>query len=132
MPNGVNTLVVEDDAHSLFAISLILRDLGIHFKRNTTGAKTVQQLMAMEPLPDFVLLDLDLPGADAFSILRKLTTDPKTKHIPIIAIGDNNCAGMQFQALKIGAVDFLIKPFSRRQFAEIVARVTGKTIHAPK
>jgi CheY-like chemotaxis protein len=128
--NVVQALVVEDDAHSLFAISLILRDLSIDFKRNTTGAKSVQQLMSMDPLPDFVLLDLDLPGADAFSILRKLSADPKTQHIPIIAIGDSNCIDLQSRALKVGAVEFLLKPFSRRQFAELVAQVTGKKVQA--
>lgn len=131
MTNGVNALVVEDDAHSLFAISLILRDLNVSFKRNTTGMKTIQQVMAMEPLPDFVLLDLNLPGADAFSIIRKLTTDPKTKHIPIIALGDTNCISLQTQAIKVGAVEFLLKPFSRRQFAELVSQVTGKLLQAP-
>lgn len=131
MSNRVHALVVEDDAHSLFAISLILRDLEIQFKRNTTGAKTIQQVMAMEPLPDFILLDLNLPGADAFSILRKLATDPKTRHIPIIAIGDSNCIGLQAQAIKMGAVEFLLKPFSRRQFADLISKATGRTIQVP-
>ncbi|MCK6581169.1 MAG: response regulator [Anaerolineae bacterium] len=128
--NGLRALVVEDDAHSLFVISLILQDLKVHYKRNTTGAKSVQQLMAMTPLPDFVLLDLDLPGADAFSILRKLTHDPKTRHIPIIAIGDSNCTDRHAQAIQIGAAAFLQKPFARRQFAELIAQVTGRPVQA--
>jgi len=125
----MNALVVEDDAHSLFAISLIMRDLNIQFKRNTTGAKVYQQLVAMEPAPDFVLIDLDLPNADACSILHKLNTDPKTLHIPIIAIGDSNCSFLQVRALQLGAVDFMLKPFSRRQFAERVSIATGYTLH---
>ncbi|MBK8024123.1 MAG: response regulator [Chloroflexi bacterium] len=126
----VRALVIEDDAHSLFVISLILKDLRVEFKRNTTGAKSVQQLMAMEPLPDFVLLDLDLPGADSFSILRKLTNDPKTRHIPVIAVGDNHCMDRQHQALRLGASVFLLKPFARRQFADMISTLTGKSVQA--
>ncbi len=61
-------LVVDDDAHSLVAISSMLRDLGIRFKRNTTGAKVPEQMRSMNPPPDFVLLNLDLPHGSAFTI----------------------------------------------------------------
>ena len=68
-------LVVENDAHTLVAISSILRDLGIRFKRNTTGENVVEQIRAMNPRPDFILLDTDLPHAEAFVINRHVQSD---------------------------------------------------------
>jgi CheY-like chemotaxis protein len=116
-------LVVEDDAHSLFAISSILRDLGISFKRNTTGANVLDQLHAMNPLPDFVLLDIDLPQGDAFAINHLIHADPRLAAIPIIAIGSEQVFTLLPQIRHAGFASFLGKPFPRRQFGEILQRI---------
>ncbi len=118
-------LVVEDDAHSLFAISSILRDLGISFKRNTTGANVLDQVRAMTPLPDFVLLDTDLPQGDTFAINRLIKTDPLLAHIPVIAIGDEQTLDLLAQLRQAGFASFLSKPLPRSQFGDILRRILG-------
>lgn len=83
-------LVVEDDAHNLVAISTLLRELNIAYKRNTTGAQVLQQAHAMYPDLDFILLDMDLPEGDPFLIYEALRSDPRLENIPVIAIMDNH------------------------------------------
>ncbi|MDZ4770189.1 MAG: response regulator [Chloroflexota bacterium] len=130
-PGVSNALIIEDDAHSLFAIALILRDLEVQFKRNTTGAKSTQQAAAMTPAPDFILLDLDLPSADALAVLRKLTADPRTRTIPVIAMTDRSCSDRGALALVGGALAVLAKPFSRRQLADLIASFPVRSDAAP-
>ncbi|HLV36261.1 MAG TPA: response regulator, partial [Spirillospora sp.] len=66
-------LIVEDDAHHLLALSSLLSDFNITYKRNTTGANVLSQARRLQP--DFILLDLDLPDDDPFAIYEKLRAD---------------------------------------------------------
>ncbi len=70
--------------------------------------------------PDLIFLDIVLPGIDGFSALRKLRRDPVSKDIPIIMISGNAQATEQFYVQRIGADDFMKKPFSR---AEVFSRI---------
>lgn len=114
MVEGICALVVEDDAHSLVSISAILREYGIHFKRNTTGASVVQQARTLHP--HFILLDLNLPEGDPYLIIQALRADPALADIPVIAIADSAQAELIQQAQKAGFAGFLAKPLPRRQF----------------
>jgi CheY-like chemotaxis protein len=116
-------LVVEDDAHSLIAISNLLREQGIRFKRNTTGANVLQQLREMQPRPDFVLLDLDLPQANAFDISKSIQLDPSLRDIPVICLGEEEMHLPVERAQRSGCHSFLTKPLPRSQFAHMLHRI---------
>ncbi len=123
MLNDKWALVVEDDAHSLVAISSMLRDLGIHFKRNTTGANVTQQMRSMNPPPDFVLLNIDFPNGDAFVINKLIQDDPEVGGIPVIAIGSTDSIRLRQQMQHSGFVSYLPKPLPRRHFGKIIQRI---------
>ncbi len=64
-----------------------------------------------EQKPDIILLDVMLPDMSGYDVLRKLKASPETWNIPVIivtAFGDHNA---KYEALNIGADDFLHKPF---------------------
>ncbi|RZA13661.1 MAG: response regulator [Lysobacteraceae bacterium] len=76
--------------------------------------------VAKREVPDLIFLDIVLPGMDGFNALRTLRRDPATKHVPIIMISGNAQATEQFYVQRIGADDFMKKPFSR---AEVFSRI---------
>ena len=76
--------------------------------------------IARREVPDLIFLDIVLPGMDGFRALRTLRRDPITKHLPIIMISGNAQATEQFYVQRIGADDFMKKPFSR---AEVFNRI---------
>ena len=76
--------------------------------------------IARKEVPDLIFLDIVLPGMDGFNALRTLRRDPITKHLPIIMISGNAQATEQFYVQRIGADDFMKKPFSR---AEVFMRI---------
>ena len=117
-----SALVVADDAHSLLAICSILRDLGICYKRNTTGVKVVEQVRAMTPPPDFILLDIDLASGDAFGIYQRLQSDPVTCTIPVIAIGSMPDYARSQRIRRADFSAFVLKPLPRQRFADLVER----------
>ncbi len=80
-------LIVESDAHNLVAIMSILSPLGIAYKRNTTGARVLQQAHSMQPELDFILLDMDLPDDNPIRICWALKSDLALRDVPIIVMG---------------------------------------------
>lgn len=76
--------------------------------------------VARREVPDLIFLDIVLPGMDGFRALRTLRRDPITKDLPIIMISGNAQATEQFYVQRIGADDFMKKPFSR---AEVFDRI---------
>ncbi len=90
--------------------------------------------------PELIFLDIVLPDQDGFAVLRTLRRDPATRDVPIIMISGNEQATEQFYVQRIGADDFMKKPFSRSELfsriealldAERVPRRTGQRIGIP-
>lgn len=80
--------------------------------------------------PDFVLLDLGLPGLDGFEICRTLKNDPETRHIPIIILTVRNRESEELLGLGLGADDYLTKPF---KVSVLLARIRAvqRRVQAP-
>jgi twitching motility two-component system response regulator PilH len=76
--------------------------------------------IARREVPDLIFLDIVLPGIDGFNALRTLRRDPLTKDVPIIMMSGNAQATEQFYVQRIGADDFMKKPFSR---PEVFSRI---------
>ncbi len=123
MTDPMIAFVVEDDAHSLIAIGSLLKALGITYKRDTSGAAAVSKIQGMSPRPDFVLLDLDLPGGNPYVILHQLKTDLALAEIPVIAIADGAILNAAALAREAGFAGFITKPLPRREFGGRLARI---------
>jgi len=77
----------------------------------TDGLKALQVARSPDP-PDLILLDVMMPGIDGFEVCRRLKSDPRTGHIPVIfvtALGDEK---EEYRGLELGAVDYLQKPMN--------------------
>jgi CheY-like chemotaxis protein len=62
-------------------------------------------------MPDLILLDVMMPGIDGFEVCRRLKADSRTKEIPVIFITGLSDAAFETRGLKMGAVDYISKPF---------------------
>ncbi|MCH8927903.1 MAG: response regulator [Candidatus Marinimicrobia bacterium] len=60
-------------------------------------------------LPDLILLDIIMPGVSGFKVLQELKKNPKTKGIPIIMLSNIGKEDEVKKALKLGAIDYIIK-----------------------
>lgn len=123
MPSSNWALVVEADAHSLIAVTSLLKDLGIPYKRNTTGAGVAEMALAMQPKPSVILLGLNLPFADSFEILSSLKSHRALANIPVIALADDSTHNLMARSARAGCAAFLQKPLPRRTFGNVLKRV---------
>jgi diguanylate cyclase (GGDEF)-like protein len=76
----------------------------------TDGEKAIKMLQT-HSLPDLILLDIIMPGADGYEICRRLKSDEITKDIPIIFITAKDQEEDEVMGLRLGAVDYITKPF---------------------
>ena len=110
-------LVVDDDPGISEMVALLLESEGYDVTVCANGSSVVA-LYRVER-PDLVLLDVMLPGLDGVSVCKHLREE---SDVPIIMMSGNEQATEEFYAQRIGADDFMKKPFSR---AEVFARIEG-------
>lgn len=111
-------LVVEDekDLSELLEYNLKKEGFGVLIARS--GAEGLK--MAIEKLPDMVILDLMLPDIFGIDVCRTLRENNDTASIPVIMLTAKSQTSDKIDGLSAGADDYLTKPFSPR---ELVARI---------
>jgi twitching motility two-component system response regulator PilH len=115
---GTRVLIVDDSPTIVALLKKILQQNGITTLEASDAESGVK--IAYAERPNLIFLDIVLPGMNGFAALRQLRKDPATREIPIIMISGNEQATEQFYAQRIGADDFMKKPFSR---SEVFARI---------
>ena len=111
-------LLVDDVAANLKLLGDILITEGYKIRQVTTGTQALK--VAEKEKPDLILLDIMMPGMDGFEVCRQLKNNPGLKDIPVIFISALNDTGNIVEALTVGGVDYINKPF---QAQEVLARV---------
>lgn len=101
-------LVVDDydDAREMYAESLLVS--GFRVAEATNGIEAIERARALSP--DVILMDLSLPGLDGWEATRRLKADPRTRHIPVVALTGHAMASALAAARQAGCDRFVIKP----------------------
>lgn len=110
-------LVVDDSRTQLESLVKVLEREGYLVARAADGREAIRKVRA-EP-PDLVLLDMVLPDMDGLEVLRFVKARPDDQFIPVIILSVKSDLDSKVTGLRIGADDFLAKPFAE---AEILAR----------
>ena len=111
-------LVVDDEETTSLLLSAVLQQAG--FACQVAG--NAQQMLDLTRKSDFdvVLLDILMPGTDGFGLLSDLRVSPKTSNLPVILVSSKTAQEDIERGFKLGADDYVTKPFNSR---ELVARV---------
>jgi two-component system, OmpR family, alkaline phosphatase synthesis response regulator PhoP len=105
-------LVVDDEGDILELIRYNLAKEGYRVTCVPTGEEAVRKVR--EDVPDLIVLDLMLPGADGLQICRELKGQPGTSQIPILILTAKAEDADIVLGLELGADDYVTKPFSPR------------------
>ena len=118
-----SVFVIEDDARNLLIVSAMLDRMAVDYRRNTSGARAVQQVHNMQPRPKMILLDMDLPQADPFGIYDELQAEPELRYIPVIAMaGDERLREVAEQIAERKFAGVMTKPMPENQFFQLVSK----------
>lgn len=109
-PKLPKVLVVDDDPINLQAlVGLLDSHCQILVARN--GEEALRRLERADPLPDLVLLDIQMPGMNGYEVCRTIKNNPVTTHLPIIFITAHTEVEQEVEGFESGGVDFIHKPF---------------------
>lgn len=110
--------VIDDHPENVFILQDRLEKAGFEIITAYEGESGLEKVR--EELPDLVLLDVMMPGLSGFEVCKKITTDDRTKHIPVILLTALTSTEDLEEGLQAGAFDYVKKPFNR---AELLARI---------
>ncbi len=114
--------IVDDDASVRDAVEDLLRSVGLDVK---SFASTQEFLASKRPdAPACLVLDVRLPGTSGLEFQRTLTTSGSD--LPIIFISGHGDIPMSVQAMKAGAVEFLIKPLHEQALLDAIQAAIGR------
>jgi putative two-component system response regulator len=113
-----SVLVVDDSAANRELIEACLADVVCRVRLANDGPSA---LAAIEgAAPDLVLLDVQMPGMDGYTVCKRLKANPALRLVPVVMITALDRSEDRVMALEAGADDFMSKPVER---LELVARV---------
>ncbi len=101
-------MIVDDQPTNIQTLMQILQNQ-YAILAATEGIKALA-LAASTFSPDLILLDVDMPDMDGFSLCKKLKENPQTKNIPVIFVTAKSETIDEAKGLKLGAVDYIVKP----------------------
>ncbi|UCV29703.1 response regulator [Ferribacterium limneticum] len=123
---GTKVLIIDDSKTIVVALKKFLRSAGYE----TLEAFDAESGLALmqEQRPELVFLDIVLPGMNGFAALRTIRRDPQLRDIPVIMMSGNEQAMEQFFGTRIGADDFMKKPFSRYEIFFRIERLLDENL----
>ena len=120
--SGQRLLIVDDEASIRDMLAFFFHKKG--FEVMTASNFTEGQASALRSTPDLVLCDIKMPDGNGLDLLKKIKTEsPKT---PVIMITAHTSTPDAIEAMKLGAVDYIAKPFNIEELALIVDRALGE------
>ncbi len=117
-------LIIEDNELSMKLMRDVLNVKGYRTLEATTAEEGLR--FAFDQKPDLVLMDIQLPDIDGITAFHRLREDPRTRHIPVIAVSASVMPDEQQHITASGFDEYVSKPINVNAFLETVGRFAGK------
>lgn len=109
-PERQTILIVDDVPTNIRVLDQLLK--GAYDIRATTRGEEAIRIAAGDDPPDLILLDIIMPEMDGYEVCRRLKSDDRTRHIPLVFITSRSEEEEETRGFELGAVDYITKPFS--------------------
>lgn len=128
-------LLVEDNTDNRIIYRRALEHFGYTVLEALDGEEAIR--LAMERLPDLILMDISIPRVDGWEVTRVVRSDERTKHIPVVALTAHAMPADRARGVEVGFASYLTKPIEPRKVIEEVDRLTsgsraGRNAAAPE
>lgn len=126
MPHIGNVYVIDDDAAMRDSLEFLLGATGFHVTLFESAQNFLDDLAGVEA--GCVLTDIRMPGIDGIELLRQLQSGSAPQKMPVIVMTGHGDVPLAVEAMKLGALDFLEKPFEDDRLIAMIkaALIQGK------
>lgn len=122
---SLRILVIDDDGDDIYfffkAVEMV--DPQIKLVTAVDGEAGLKLVKSMEPAPDFIFLDVNMPRMNGTQCLRAIKADPKLSSIPVIIMSTSRTADEMREMRQLGAASYFEKPSTLRELATIISSV---------
>ena len=118
MERNLRVLVVDDEPDILETLEFSLSRRGFEVATAVDGLEGLEKAKRMPP--DFMILDVMLPGKSGFDILRELRDIPETTDLPVLILTAKGQGRDREMAERFGVTRFMTKPFANSEVLETV------------
>jgi len=117
-------LIIDDDQNILILVAEYLESEGYTTVQATNGIEGLRQLEIHNP--QLVILDVNMPEMDGMQICRMIRANEKFQHIPVLMLTARTDIMDMMEARRMGANDYLIKPFDPQALIQKVVRLLAQ------
>jgi DNA-binding response OmpR family regulator len=121
--NGPRILVVDDDESIVDLVATRLMMAGYRTIKATDGFEAIRHLK--DHRPHAMVLDINMPGLDGFGVLEHMAKPASHKAATLVLTARHNAGDVE-KAIRLGAKDYLAKPFDDRLLLARVARLVRR------
>jgi type II secretory ATPase GspE/PulE/Tfp pilus assembly ATPase PilB-like protein/CheY-like chemotaxis protein len=121
---GTCVLLVEDEDQLRRVMKDLLEREGYTVAEARDGVQALDQVDRFAP--DVIILDLNLPGLDGYSVLTQLRSRPATRTIPVMVLTAKGDEDNEVRVFELGADDFITKPFRAKALSARLEAVLGR------
>ena len=118
--NNNKILLVEDEPDIIRLVKFTLEQKNFEVVATSNGLAAIE--IASTEKPDLILLDVMMPVINGYDTCVRLKKNEKTKSIPVIILSAKAQKKEVDRALRVGAADFIAKPFSPRELREKIEK----------
>lgn len=113
-------LTVDDSSSVRQMVRLTLEDAGFEVVEAVDGKDALSKL---NPVPDLVITDLNMPNLDGIGLIRALRAEAATRFTPILMLTTESQEAKKQEGKAAGATGWIVKPFKPDQLVAVVRKV---------
>ena len=117
-------LVIEDNRDNMVLITKLLKMAGYATIEAITGRSGYEA--AVNLIPDFIVLDIQLPDIEGTEVLRLIRANAQTRHIPVIAMTSYAMTGDRERLLAAGCTGYIEKPINPMRVIAQILEIIGE------
>src|SRR5215217_5409344 len=132
-PENAYVLIIEDNPNNLMIATEFMRMVGVKYLNSRASGRQALKLAETLPQLDLILLDIQLPYEDGYTILERIRANPKFKQTRVVAVTANVLPQDEAKARAAGFDGFIGKPLDINRFPEqIQAVLRGQPVWMPR
>ncbi len=114
-------LIIDDDEDLIVSTKILLNGNGIEVIGAINGEEGIKK--ALEEKPDYIFIDIDMPGMDGWETLKKIKSHEELKNIPVAMLTATSLSDSIDREEIEGINDYITKPFTREDIIECLRQV---------
>ncbi len=121
-PGDYNVLIVDDSKTDRTIMQKALQPLGLNITEATNGVEALQLLKSGDKSFDIVLIDIEMPRMDGYTLAGEIRKYSRYKYLPLVAVTSRTSKSDRMRGVEVGMTEYITKPYSLEYLANVVKK----------